>query len=199
MFEQIDFIIFGIFLLLSIVVGVYHGIKAKYSKYNHSANDEYLTGGHNLPIIPTFLSLLTTFVSGLFFSYISLFNQSFKGITILGTPAEVYHRGASMTVTYLAGALGFLIVGLFFIPTFYKIRSTNVYKYFQLRFSSKLLRSIGTVTFIVNTSLYMAVVIYAPAIALSGAAKLPLSPFIIVSLNDYCFFISITVLLRPLD
>jgi Na+/proline symporter len=33
--------------------------------------------------------------------------------------------------------------------------------------------------FILNTSIYMAIVIYAPAIALSGAGNLPLWPFIL--------------------
>lgn len=78
MFKLLDFIIFGLFLLLSIIVGVYHGIRARFAKLKHSKTDEYLTGGHNLPIFPVCLSLLTTFISG---------------IALLGIPAEIYLRG----------------------------------------------------------------------------------------------------------
>jgi Na+/proline symporter len=66
-----------------------------------------LTGGHNLPIFPVVLSLLTTFISG---------------IALLGIPAEIYLRGASMGAAHLLGAVGFLVVGFFFLPMFYKLR-----------------------------------------------------------------------------
>lgn len=41
MFQVIDFIIFALFLLLSIIVGVYHGIKARFTKYKHSGSGEF--------------------------------------------------------------------------------------------------------------------------------------------------------------
>jgi Na+/proline symporter len=86
-----------------------------------------------------------------------------------------------MGAAHLFGAFGFLFTGIFFIPMFYKLRFTNVYEYFEWRFESPFLRSVGTFMFVLNTSIYMAIVIYAPAIALSGAANLPLLPFILVS------------------
>ncbi|KAI6224226.1 Sodium/solute symporter family and Sodium/solute symporter, subgroup family-containing protein [Aphelenchoides fujianensis] len=164
MFSWFDFVVFGLFLGLSIFVGVYHALRARFTKFAHSGTDEYLTGGHNLPVFPVCLSLLTTFISG---------------IALLGVPAEIYLRGASMGAAHLLGAFAFVFTGIFFIPMFYKLRSTNVYEYFELRFDSEFLRAIGTGMFILNTSVYMAIVIYAPSIALSGAADLPLWPFII--------------------
>lgn len=57
------------------------------------------------------------------------------GIALLGIPAEIYLRGASMGAAHLLGAVGFFIVGYFFIPMFYKLRFTNVYEYFEYRYS----------------------------------------------------------------
>lgn len=84
-----------------------------------------------------------------------------------------------MGASHLLGAVGFIVVGVYFIPMFYKLRFTNVYEYFEYRFDSRFLRSVGTFMFILNTLIYMSIVIYAPAIALSGAANLPLWPFIL--------------------
>ncbi|KAI6224235.1 Sodium/solute symporter family and Sodium/solute symporter, subgroup family-containing protein [Aphelenchoides fujianensis] len=164
MFSWFDFVVFGLFLGLSVFVGVYHALRARFTKFAHSGTDEYLTGGHNLPVFPVCLLLLTTFISG---------------IALLGVPAEIYLRGASMGAAHLLGVFAFVFMGIFFIPMFYKLRPTNVYEYFELRFDSEFLRAIGTGMFILNTSVYMAIVIYAPSIALSGAADLPLWPLII--------------------
>ena len=65
MFELIDFVLFGLFLLVSLVTGVYHGFSAKFRKRDHSQTAEFLTGGRKLPIIPVCLSLLSTFISGI--------------------------------------------------------------------------------------------------------------------------------------
>lgn len=65
MFKLLDFAIFALFLAMSIAVGLYHGVKSQFSKFKHSKTDEYLTGGHSLPVFPVCLSLVTTFISGL--------------------------------------------------------------------------------------------------------------------------------------
>ncbi|KAH7711718.1 Sodium/solute symporter [Aphelenchoides avenae] len=164
MFKPLDFVVFGGFLLLSIFVGVYHGIKSRLTKTDHSKTQEFLTGGRKLPIFPVCLSLLTTFVSG---------------IAILAVPAEIYLRGVAMGLAYIVGAISFLIIGIFFIPVFYKLQLLNAYEYFEARFDSGTLRRIGTLNFVVNTLLYMAVVVYAPSVALAGVTNIPLWPFII--------------------
>lgn len=78
MFNTLDFTLFGAFLILSIGVGVYHAVAARHRRFEHSATEEYLTGGRDLPLLPVCLSLLTTFVSG---------------IALLGVPAEIYQKG----------------------------------------------------------------------------------------------------------
>ncbi|KAI1708197.1 sodium:solute symporter family domain-containing protein [Ditylenchus destructor] len=164
MFTAIDFVVFGLFLLLSILVGLYHGIRASFQK-DHSKTSEYLTGGRKLPIFPVCLSLLTTFISG---------------IALLAGPSEIYLRGYAMGMSTLTGVLGFIFIAIFFIPMFYKLKFLNAYEYFEMRFDSPILRRIGTIMFMINTLIYMAIVVYSPAVALSGVDhSMPLWPFVV--------------------
>ncbi|KAI6175710.1 Sodium/solute symporter family and Sodium/solute symporter, subgroup family-containing protein [Aphelenchoides bicaudatus] len=119
----------------------------------------YLNADQNLAVLPVCLSLLTTFTSG---------------ITILAYPAEIYQRGASTGVFILAGSFGFFIVGRYFIPF------ASIYSYLECRFGSIFLRQVGTCAFLINTFMYMSLVIYAPAVAISGLVNLPLWPFITI-------------------
>ncbi|CAK5087696.1 unnamed protein product [Meloidogyne enterolobii] len=171
MFALVDFGVFGIFLLLSLFVGLYHGIgrslssKSEQQPQQNSKTGDFLDGGRRLPVFPVCLSLLTTFVSG---------------IGLLGVPAEIYTKGSGLFIYTMAGTLAFPIIGIFFIPIFYKIKCLNAYEYFEMRFNSRTLRRIATLIFTLNTLIYMAVVIYAPSIALSGVTSLPLWPFILL-------------------
>uniref|UniRef100_A0A915EQ95 Sodium-dependent multivitamin transporter n=1 Tax=Ditylenchus dipsaci TaxID=166011 RepID=A0A915EQ95_9BILA len=163
MFTAFDFFVFGLFLLLSLAVGAYHAVKASFQK-NHAKTAEFLTGGKQLPILPVCLSLLTTFISG---------------IALLAVPAEIYLRGFAMGISHITNAFTFLFIGIFFIPIFYKLQFLNAYEYFEMRFDSRILRRIGTVMFMINTLIYMAVVIYAPSVALAGVSDIPLWPFVL--------------------
>uniref|UniRef100_A0A914PR44 Sodium-coupled monocarboxylate transporter 1 n=1 Tax=Panagrolaimus davidi TaxID=227884 RepID=A0A914PR44_9BILA len=137
------------------LVGVYHAIAAKLRTVSHSQTAEFLTGGRKLPIIPVCLSLLTTFISG---------------IALLGLPAEIYQRGIGMGIGFFGGGISFLISGAFFVPVFYKLQFISVYEYLEIRYDSVILRRIGSALFLVSTLFYMAVVMYAPSVALAVGA-----------------------------
>uniref|UniRef100_A0A914VFY0 Sodium-dependent multivitamin transporter n=1 Tax=Plectus sambesii TaxID=2011161 RepID=A0A914VFY0_9BILA len=167
-FMPVDILIFAAFLCLSIGVGAYHAIKTRRAEQRDlqkSATADFLMGGRKMPIVPIALSLLTTFLSG---------------IMMLGAPAELYQRGVLIWVLYLGGGFAFLVSGLFFVPIFYKMKATSIYEYFELRFESKILRRMGAALFLLNTLFYMSVVMYAPAVALTGVTHMPLWPFILV-------------------
>uniref|UniRef100_A0A914WKI0 Sodium-coupled monocarboxylate transporter 1 n=1 Tax=Plectus sambesii TaxID=2011161 RepID=A0A914WKI0_9BILA len=179
MFTTVDYCIFAAFIGLSMLVGIYHALKssrqqAKAVKSEKTA--EFLLGGRKLPIIPVCLSLLTTFISGL---------------SLLGAPAEIYQRGFLFWPMYWSSAIAFLISGYFFVPIFYKLQATSVYEYFEKRYNSKLLRRIGAALFLSTTWFYMAVVMYAPAIALTGVTQVPLWPFILAVGLASTFYTSI--------
>lgn len=95
---------------------------------------------------------------------------------------------------YWMAAFAFLMSGVFFIPIFYKLKATSVYEYFEKRYDSKLLRQVGASLFLATTWFYMAVVMYAPAIALTGVTQVPLWPFILVYESVYEIVIAIKYL-----
>ncbi|KAK0423715.1 hypothetical protein QR680_008293 [Steinernema hermaphroditum] len=155
----VDYFIFFSFLLLSVGVGIYHAIADKFKKKSadRCKTEEYLMGGRKMPIIPVTLSLLTTFLSG---------------ITLLGTPAEVFDHGPLWCVHYLTGPLGFFITGFYLLPVLYRLNTTSIYEYLELRFHSVLLRRLCAGLFILNTLIYAGVTIYAPALALNEVVNL---------------------------
>src|SRR5688572_29299274 len=105
MFSTVDFVVFGLFLMLSLFVGLYHGLAPMMRRpvpgRARSKTGDFLDGGRRLPVLPVCLSLLTTFISG---------------IGILGVPAEIYTRGSAMAIFNLFGTLAFPMIGAFFIP-----------------------------------------------------------------------------------
>ncbi len=76
-FTVIDLGIFAASLILSVGVGIFHGVRAARRRQKESASD-FLVAGRRLPTVPTALSLLTSFLSG---------------VLLLGVPAEVYDHG----------------------------------------------------------------------------------------------------------
>jgi SSS family solute:Na+ symporter len=81
---------------------------------------------------------------------------------------------------YWMGSITLVLSGIFFLPIFYKLKATSVYEYLEKRYDSKLLRQIGALLFLMNTWFMMAVVMYAPAIALNGVTHSPLWHYILV-------------------
>uniref|UniRef100_A0A1I7ZD88 Sodium-coupled monocarboxylate transporter 2 n=1 Tax=Steinernema glaseri TaxID=37863 RepID=A0A1I7ZD88_9BILA len=159
--SAIDYAVFAGSLLLSIGTGSYHAIKSKMllrdPKNRVSEKDEYLMGGRKMPSLPVALSLLTSFLSG---------------ILMLGVPAEMYNRGAQIWLNFVIGAISSIITAIVFLPIFYKMNSTCLHEYFILRFNSPVIRQMFSFLFIAFSLIYMAVVIYAPAVALSSVLNI---------------------------
>lgn len=153
-FQWEDYVVFCLMLGVSSVIGLYFGIK---SKRAHTASaEEMLTGNRQLPILPVAMSLGASFTSA---------------TTILGIPVEVYSRGGEQWVWCLGLIPCFLVVALFIVPIFYNLHLTNAYEYLELRFS-RIIRYIGSLLFSFIILIYMAAVLYAPAVALSQVTGL---------------------------
>ncbi|XP_067863346.1 sodium-coupled monocarboxylate transporter 1 [Heptranchias perlo] len=134
-------------LLISVSIGVYHAVKAR----GQQSNSQFLLGDRQLRAVPVAMSLTASFMSA---------------VTVIGTPAEVYHYGA----IFLTFCISYLIVTIvsaeIFLPIFYRLNITSTYEYLGMRFH-KTARYIGTSFYIVQTVLYTGIVIYAPALALN--------------------------------
>lgn len=58
-----------------------------------------------------------------------------------------------------------------FIPVFFRLKLTSVFEYLELRFSRGL-RTFGALAYILQMILYMAIVLYAPSLALNAVTGL---------------------------
>ncbi|KAK6747134.1 hypothetical protein RB195_000388 [Necator americanus] len=157
----LDYAIFAASLSLSVGTGVYHAIRSrlllKSGQTKTTAKDEYLMGGHMMPSIPVALSLLTTFLSG---------------ILMLAVPAEMFQRGVQIWMNFIVGIFSSIITCVVFLPVFHKMKCTCLHEYFIHRYNSPLIRQLFSLIFLSFTIVYMSIVIYAPAVALSPVLRI---------------------------
>ncbi|CAL1266319.1 unnamed protein product [Larinioides sclopetarius] len=146
-FGIVDYIVFGIMLLISAGIGVWYAIVDR----KKTDAQEFLMGGRSLSVFPVSMSVLASFMSA---------------ITLLGTPAEVYRYGTQYMIINIAFCLVVPATAYLYLPVFFKLGVTSAYEYLELRFHSAV-RTIGCIVFTLHMLMYMPVVLYAPALALS--------------------------------
>ncbi|XP_065598828.1 sodium-coupled monocarboxylate transporter 1 [Cyrtonyx montezumae] len=142
-----DYVVFAAMLVVSAVIGIYYAFAGGGQK----TSKDFLMGGRSMSAVPVALSLTASFMSA---------------VTVLGTPAEIYRYGAIFCIFAITYALVVLCSAEIFLPVFYRLGITSTYEYLELRFN-KYLRLCGTFLFIIQTTLYTGIVIYAPALALN--------------------------------
>ncbi|XP_037089110.1 sodium-coupled monocarboxylate transporter 1-like [Pollicipes pollicipes] len=147
-FSALDYAVFGLLLLLSLGIGVYFGVCKGHEMKD---NTGYLLGGRQMGTVPAAMSLIASFMSA---------------ITLLGTPAEVYQYGTQ----YWVIAFSYLIVtpaaAYLYMPVFFDLQLISVYEYLERRFHRRV-RVTGACLFCIQMSIYMAIVVYAPSLALA--------------------------------
>ncbi|ESO96133.1 hypothetical protein LOTGIDRAFT_160120 [Lottia gigantea] len=153
-FHLADLILFGLTIVISIGIGIYHA----FSGGRQRTTSEYLVGGRKMSFIPVAISLMVSFESS---------------IMMLGVPAEVYVFG----IQWWIACLGFFtanICGIFLVvPILHPLGLTSVYEYLEIRFKSKAPRIMGTILGILSTLWYMGVVLFGPGIALEAVTGFP--------------------------
>lgn len=153
-FSIADLVVFGMLLLISVAIGLYHAL----SGGRQRTTQEFLMADRSMSCLPLALSLMATFQSA---------------VAIVGTPAEIFYHGTQYWFIGCAYFLGLLIPAHIFIPIFYRLRLNSAYQYLELRFN-KTVRICGTVTFIFQMVIYMGVGIYTPALALNAVTGINL-------------------------
>ncbi|XP_045109489.1 sodium-coupled monocarboxylate transporter 2-like [Portunus trituberculatus] len=145
-FQWPDYLVFALMLVVSAVIGIIYGCFGK--KQNTS---EFLMAGKSMTTFPVAMSLIASFMSA---------------ITLLGTPSEVYQNGFIYWLIGFSYILVMPAAAYLYFPVFYKLQVTSAYEYLEMRFD-KSVRLLGSSVFIVQMCLYMAIVVYAPALALA--------------------------------
>ncbi|CAK8694363.1 unnamed protein product [Clavelina lepadiformis] len=147
-FSVADYVVFALMLSVSTAIGIFYVIKDR-KKQNI---EEYLLGGRSMSAYPVAFSLSVGFMSA---------------VLVLGTPSEVYRFGTMYSWTLLGYVLMTIVVAEIYIPTFYNMQLSSVYEYLEKRFN-RLIRIEGTLLYLLQTVLYVGIVIYAPALALNA-------------------------------
>jgi Na+/proline symporter len=89
----------------------------------------------------------------------------FSGITYLGAPAESYYHDLGYVWAVASFFIATPITTLVFLPCFRWLNLSTAYEYLERRFDGRL-RRIASGLFLTRVTLYLAMVIYAPALAI---------------------------------
>ncbi|EZA50426.1 Sodium-coupled monocarboxylate transporter [Ooceraea biroi] len=145
-FHWIDWLVFALMLLVSAAAGLWHFRRARKSN-----TQEYLLGGRSLGLFPVSASLVASFISG---------------VTILGTPAEIYNFGTQYWITIISILFSGVVVATVYLPVFTTLQLNSVYEYLEIRFDRSV-RLLISLIFLFDVVLYQSIVVYIPALALN--------------------------------
>ena len=153
-FGTVDYILFALMFVFSACIGFYHAFRDR----NKKNVDEFQLGGRKMHPIPVSLSLTATFLSAL---------------TVLGTPAEIYSNNTMYIWIIVAMFLATGGAAHLFIPVFYNLNITSCFQYLEMRFG-KLVRTVISIFFMLQTLVYMGFVLYAPSLAFEAVTNVSL-------------------------
>jgi len=166
-FGVANYAVFGAMLLVSAGIGVFFWWRGQKS------TEEYLMASRSMGTIPMTLSLVASFMSA---------------ITLLGTPAELYVSGTQYVALVLSYPLVMGATAHMFLPVFDRLQVATSYQYLELRFGRSV-RLLAACCFTVQMTMYMAIVVYAPALALEQVTGFPLDIAVVV-IFVVCIFYS---------
>lgn len=147
----IDWVVLGTTLTFIVAYGIW--------KSRDVANlRDYLHGGQTLRWPTIGLSIMATQASA---------------ITFLSTPGQAYDDGLRFVQFYLGLPLAMVVISVFFLPVYYRLKVYTAYEYLERRFDVRV-RVLGALLFLVQRGLAAGITIYAPAIILSTILGWPL-------------------------
>src|SRR5210317_2385070 len=89
-----------------------------------------------------------------------------SAITFLSTPGQAYHDGMGFVQFYFGLPFAMVLICLFFIPVYHKLKVYTAYEFLENRFDLRV-RSLTAILFLVQRGLAAGITIYAPSIILS--------------------------------
>jgi len=143
--STIDWIVLFGTLIAIVVYGVW---KSKDSK----DMDSYLRGGSDVKWWAIGLSIMATQASA---------------ITFLSTPGQAFNDGMGFIQFYFGLPIAMIIIAVFFLPIYYKLKVYTAYEYLETRFDMKT-RMLAAFIFLIQRGLGAGITIYAPSIILSS-------------------------------
>nr|XP_045614099.1 sodium-coupled monocarboxylate transporter 1-like [Procambarus clarkii] len=152
-FTPVDYTLFILMLVASMGIGVVSALRSR----GKASTQEYLLGGRTMSPVPVALSLLGGWISA---------------ISILGNPTEIYFFGTQIATSLLGCIPGCIFVHQVVLPTFDRLKLVSINEYIQVRFRSRLLRTLTALCILLTYLIYMGMCLYAPTLALSTVTGL---------------------------
>ncbi len=110
---------------------------------------------------------------------ISVMATQASAITFLSTPGQAYSDGMGFIQFYFGLPFAIIIISMFFLPIYHKLKVFTAYEFLEKRFNKKT-RNLASLLFLIQRGLSAGITIYAPAIIMSLILKWPLYPLIII-------------------
>lgn len=105
---------------------------------------------------------------------LSIMATQASAITFLSTPGQAYEDGLRFVQFYFGLPLAMVVISVFFLPIYYRLKVYTAYEYLEHRFDVRV-RVVGALLFLVQRGLAAGITIYAPAIILSSLLGWPLN------------------------
>lgn len=142
--ELIDWAVLSLTLLFIVFYGIW--------KNNvHKDIKDYIRGGNQASWFTVGLSVMATQASA---------------ITFLSTPGQAFNDGMGFVQFYFGLPFAMVIICIFFLPVYHKLKLYTAYEFLEERFDLKT-RTLTASLFLIQRGLAAGITIYAPAIILS--------------------------------
>ena len=141
----LDWIVLGSTILFIILYGIW---KSK----NIQNTESYLLGNRDLKWYTIGLSIMATQASA---------------ITFLSTPGQAFQEGMGFAQFYFGLPIAMVILSIFVLPIYYKLKVYTAYEYLEGRFDVNT-RTLTSVLFMIQRGMAAGITIFAPSIILSS-------------------------------
>ena len=143
--SQLDWIVLALTLILTIAYGLYK------SRTTHNL-DGYILANRSLPWGLVLLSIMGTQASA---------------ITFLSAPGQAYTDGMRFVQYYFGLPLAMVVICIFFVPIFSKLKVYTAYEFLENRFNGKT-RTLTSFLFLLQRGVSTGISVFAPSIILSS-------------------------------
>jgi solute:Na+ symporter, SSS family len=143
--SQLDWIVLTISLVAVIIYGVYR------SRTSHNL-DGYFLSNRSMHWGLILLSIMGTQASA---------------VTFISAPGQAYTDGMRFVQYYFGLPIAMIVLCIFFVPIFYKLKVYTAYEYLENRFNGKT-RTLTSFLFLLQRGLSTGISVFAPSIILSS-------------------------------
>lgn len=143
-----DVVVLVAMLLISAGIGLYY----RFTGGKQKTNAEYFLADRNTPVFTVAVSLMASFMSA---------------ITLMGVSMENYQYGAIFVVINLGYGIVTPVAAYLYLPVFWNLQTTSAYEYLEMRFGQST-RLAASISYSLQMTLYMGIVLFAPALALKA-------------------------------